>query len=179
MTLARSVMVLALVVVAGLSTSLAHAQYAPLLPASATSTPRGVYLHARTGQSDPWATLCVAPCERIELVRDVMLGLSLDGQDVRDAGRFTIEEGAALHLRFESQQRTRTYGLVLTVIGVVGALTLGIGGTVAWLSAGGQGDMTGPVTAMATGAGVLALGLSFGIVLMNEGDHVEITLAPR
>lgn len=169
----------ALALVGWLVAGVAHAQFAPLRAASATSEPHGVYLHARTVESDPWTTLCVAPCARVELVPDVLLGLSLDGEDVRAAGRFSIDEGAALRLRFESQQRTRTYGLVLTVIGIVGALTLGIGGTVAWLSAGGQGDMTGPVTAMATGAGVLALGLSFGIVLMNEGDHVEITLAPR
>lgn len=179
MAVARQGIPLALVLLGWLFAGVAHAQLAPLRTASATSAPRGVYLHARTTESAPWTTLCVAPCARLELVPEVLLGLSLDGEDVRAAGRFSIDEGAALRLRLESQERTRTYGLVLAVVGIVGALTLGIGGTVAWLSAGGQGDMTGPVTAMATGAGVLALGLSFGIVLMNEGDHVEITLAPR
>jgi hypothetical protein len=31
---------------------------------------------------------------------------------------------------------------------------------------------------MASAAGVLAIGLGVGIVLMNEGDSVEITLGP-
>ena len=143
-----------------------------------TSHPRGVWLHERAAEdASAWVSLCAAPCET-DTTRASVLGLSLDGSSPQAVGALTLDQGALLQLRFEDHHLTRTYGLIVTVIGVVGALTLGLGGTTAWLSAGGQGDMTGPVTAMATAAGVLALGLSVGIVLMNEGDQVEIRVGP-
>lgn len=141
-----------------------------------TSHPRGVWLHERASEdASAWVSLCAAPCEA-DVRRGAVLGLSLDGLAARAVDALTLDEGALLQLRFDDRHLTRTYGLIVAVIGVVGALTLGLGGTTAWLAAGGQGDMTGPVTAMASAAGVLALGLSVGIVLMNEGDQVEITL---
>jgi hypothetical protein len=140
-----------------------------------TSTPNGVWLHARPDGT--WTALCAAPCEA-ELPPGARLGLSLDALQVHETAAPPIVDGMHLALRFDDRHLTRTYGLIVSVIGIVGALTLGLGGTVAWLSAGGAGDMTGPVTAMASAAGVLALGLSVGIVLMNEGDRVEIAVAP-
>ena len=142
-----------------------------------TSVPRGVWLHRRLDPTAPWLTLCAAACEA-EVTRGAELGLSLDGRTVSAAPAITLDGDAVLQLHLDDRHLTRTYGLILSVLGIVGALTLGIGGVSAWVSAGGQGDMTGPVTAMASGAGVLALGLGVGIVLMNEGDHVEITVVP-
>lgn len=141
-----------------------------------TSIPRGVWLHEHAAAT-PWVALCAAPCETA-LTRGAELGLSLDGLAVRATPTLTLENDAVLQLRFDDHHLTRTYGLIVTVLGIVGALTLGLGGVSAWASAGGQGDMTGPITAMASAAGVLALGLGVGIVLMNEGDRVEITVAP-
>lgn len=141
----------------------------------AISVPSGVWLHQRVGSE--WTDLCMAPCAT-EVVPGLELGLSLEGLSPQAVAAPTPSDGAVLRLRYDDRHLTRTYGLIVTVIGVLGALTLGLGGTVAWVAADGLGDMTGPVTAMLSGAGVLALGLSVGIVLLNEGDHLEITLGP-
>ena len=149
----------------------AHAQ--STVHVHATSTPTGVWLHERG--ADAWTDLCAAPCEA-DVHSASTLGLSLDALHPQPVAPFALTEGAQLRLMFDDHHLVRTYGLIITVIGVVAALTLGIGGAAAWISAGGNGDMTGPVTSMSAGALALAVGLSVGIVLMNEGDRVAITL---
>jgi hypothetical protein len=157
------------------SPSFAFAQTGNTVHVRTTSTPRGVWLHAL--YADAGTDLCPAPCE-VDIPVGTPLGLSIAGTSPRRALPVALTDGALLQLRFDDQHLTRTYGLIVTVIGAVAALTLGLGGLVAWLSAGGVGDMTGPVTSMVSAAGALALGLGVGIVLMNEDDHVEITVVP-
>lgn len=142
-----------------------------------TSSPPGVWLHERGAPEDAWTDLCAAPCET-ESSRGAQLGLSLDGLAPQRVPAPTLVDGAVLRLRYDDQHLTRTYGLIVAVIGVLGAATLGIGGTVAWVAAGGLGDMTGPVTSMVGGGTLLALGLSVGLALMDEGDRLEISLGP-
>lgn len=153
----------------------APAQVLAQMHVRTTSTPARVWLHELG--ADGWTDLCPAPCET-EVTNGSALGLSLEGLAPQRVGPVTLTDGAWLRLAYEDHHLTRTYGLIVTVIGVVAALTLGLGGATAWISAGGVGDMTGPVTAMVSAGAALAVGLSIGIVLLNEGDHIAITLAP-